>query len=223
LTGRATRFRYFGELRWLRRTGLLTVLAATSRWMADFLTRRGLPATVAYFGTHPSWGADLGLERDIDVLWLGKVGSDRRQTLLRQIRPELERRGIKMMLVDGVEHPYVFGHDRTVLLNRSKIVLNLLREPWDNHSLRFFLAAPNRALVVSEPTLPHLPYQAGVHFVSAPASELPDLIARYCQQVDERRRIVDQMQCYTLAELTVAKGLSKVIAAVAGTEWGDRT
>lgn len=217
VTRRAFRLRYFGELRWLRRTGLLTALAATSQWMAGFLARTGLPASLAYFGVYPCWGADLGLDRDIDVLWVGKVGTDRRQKLLEQVRSALAQRGITMVVVDGVEHPYVFGEARTALLNRAKVVLNLLRQPWDNHSLRFFLAAANRAMVISEPTLPHLPYQNGVHVVYAGLRELPDVMTHYCRAEAERQRIADEMHRYTFAELTVAKGLSNVLSAVAAT------
>jgi hypothetical protein len=212
LTQRALRLRYFGDLRWLQRTGLLTVVAATSRWMASFLNARGVRASLAYFGADPSWGEDLGLERDIDVLWLGKIATDRRGALLRQIRAELDRRGVKLVVVDGVEHPYVFGKERTILLNRTKVVLNVLRMPWDNHSIRFYLAAPNCALVVSEPTLPHLPYEDGVHVVYAPLPRLPDVIAHYCRNEGERRQIVDEMRRYTLAELTLEKGLVQVLA-----------
>ena len=122
---------------------------------------------------------NLELERDIPVLWLGKAGSSRRKSLLHKTRAELRTHGIEMLVIDGVENPYIFGKDRDNLLSRTKIVLNLVRAWWDDNSLRYTLVAPKRALIVTEPTLPHTDFMPGVHLVEAPVNQLADTILYY--------------------------------------------
>jgi hypothetical protein len=190
LASSSQRYRYYGDLLWMKRQGILSVLALSSLWTADFLRARGfdpmiLPPSVIQ-------GEDLKLERDIPVLWLGKTGSSRRANILKQIRSDLKARGVDMMVIDGVENPYVFGDQRTILLNRAKIVLNVLREKWDDNSMRYVLAAPCRALIVTEPTLCHSPFLPGVHLVEAPLPQLADTICHYLTHEEERLQITER-------------------------------
>jgi hypothetical protein len=214
---RAFRYRYYGDLFWLQRAGILSVLAVTSRLVGNFLRTRGFDPVVAYVGSHPDWYDNLELDRDIPVLWLGKIVSKRRRRLLDTVRQGLHTRGIDMHVVDGVENPYVFGRERNILLNRTVITLNLLREEYDDNSLRYFLAAPNRALIVSEPTLPHTPFMPNVHLVEAPAERIPDTIAYYLANEQARMKIVEAAyqlttQCLTM-ENAVDQILQRVLAA----------
>lgn len=211
LIRRAHRLRYFGDLKWLRAAGVLTVLAVGSRWIARYLNARGVDAGVAFIGAHPSWGADLKLERDVPVLWLGKVASSRRRRVLQAVRADLRRCGLDMLMVDGEEHPYVFGDERTRLLNRARVVLNILREPWDNHSLRYFLAAPNRAMIVTEPTYPHTPFEPGVHLVAAPVDQLANTIAHYAQHDAERSQIAERAYALVTSELTMRRSVHEIL------------
>jgi len=71
------------------------------------------------------WGADLILERDIPVLWLGKISTDRRRKYLQQVRAELKKRGIEDVVIYGTENPYVFGEERRILLNLTQITVNI--------------------------------------------------------------------------------------------------
>jgi hypothetical protein len=214
LTMKAHRLRYYGDLYWLQQQGLLSILAVESPWTADFLRAGGFDPIVAYLGTHPSWGADLGLERDIPVLWIGKIGTRRRRHLLSRLRAELRERGVEMLMIDGVENPYVFGEERTILMNRTKIALNLLRAKWDDNSMRYCLAAPNRALIVTEPTLPHTAFLPGVHLVEAPLEQMADTICYYLSHEEERRRIVDQAYQLVTTELTMSKGVAQILEQV---------
>ncbi len=215
LTTKAHRVRYYGDLYWLQRQGILSILAVASPWTADFLRARGFDPIVAHLGSHPSWGADLELERDIPVLWIGKIGTRRRQRLLNRIRAELRERGVEMLMIDGIEHPYVFGEERTILLNRTKVVLNLLREKWDDNSMRYCLAALNRTLVVTEPTLPHTAFTPGVHLAEAPLEQMADTICYYLSHGEERQRIVDQAYQLAITELTMSKGAAQILERVA--------
>ena len=213
-TSKAYRFRYYGDLYWLQRQGILSILIDSSPWTVDFLRAKGFHSIQVSMGAHPDWGADLGLERDIPVLWIGKMGSRRRHRLLNRIRAELRERNIELMVVDGVEHPYVFGEERTVLLNRTKIVLNLLREKWDNNSMRYCLAAPNRALVVTEPTLPHSRFLPGVHLIEAPLEQMTATICHYLSHEEERQRIVDQAYQLVTKEFTMREGMARILEQV---------
>jgi hypothetical protein len=214
LTTKVHRFRYYGDLYWLQRQGILSILAVTSPWIADFLRARGFDPIVAHLGSHPRWGADLELERDIPVLWFGKIGTRRRRRLLNRIRAELRERGVEMLMIDGIEHPYVFGEERTILLNRTNVVLNLLREKWDDNSLRYYFAALNHALIVTEPTLPHTPFLPGVHLAEAPLEQMADTICYYLSHGEERQRIVDQAYQLATTELTMSKGIAQILERV---------
>ncbi len=192
-TKKAHRFRYYGDLHWLKNAGVLSRLVTGSPWRGEYLQARGFTPYIPPSPTYrPDWGADLGLERDIPVLWLGKTATARRRRLLAKVQNDLSVRGVQMMVVDGVENAYVFGEARTRLLNRTKVVLNLQRTTWDNHVGRFALAAQNRALVVSEPTLAHSSFVPGEHYVEAEVDDLADTICRYLEHEAERREIADR-------------------------------
>lgn len=207
LTRFAHRFRYAGDADWLHRAGLLDLLVTGSPWRAGQLRRLGLDPLVVPSPSHyPGWGADLGLLRDVPVLWLGKPGSRRRRRLLDRLEADLKKRGIPLMRVDGIRQPYVFGAGRTELLNRTRILVNLLRAPWDNTAMRYSLAAQNGALLVSEPTLPHTGFEPGVHYVVAPIEQMAERIevmladdaAREAITALARQAVASKRAIYTL-------------------------
>jgi hypothetical protein len=212
LLRRAHRYRYYGDLFWLREQGVLTVLALWSRVIADSLRAQGFDPIVLTGGYQLDWGCDLGLARDIPVLWLGKPVSGRRVQLLSRLRQELDARGVPMMVVDGVEHPFVIGEERTILLNRTRIMVNLVRQKYDDNSMRYPLAAHNRVLLVSEPTLRHTYFEPGVHLVETPISRMAETICYYLQHDDERKRIVDNAYEFVAANARPGQAIAQVIA-----------
>jgi hypothetical protein len=206
------RFRYYGDLYWLKQQRIPWVLAIGSRWIAKHLRERGFSPVEAYLGSHPAWGADLRLERDISVLWLGQIGSERRRRALKRLRAELRTRGTEILMIDGIENPCVFGEaERRVLLNRTKIVVNILRTKWDNNGLRYYLAAPNRALIITEPTLPHTPFMPGMHLVEAPVEHMADTVYHYLTNEEERKYIVEKAYQLVTTDLTMKKGVSQIL------------
>lgn len=215
LTAKALRYRYYGDLRWLQKQKLLSLLALQSVITADFLRRQAIDPFVFTLGADPKWGDDLGLERDIPVLWIGKHGSNRRKALLYQLRDTLSSQGIEMMVIDGIAHSYVFGRQRTVLLNRSRVIVNLSRQKWDLNSLRFYLAASNRVLMISEPILPHIPeIVSGKHFVEAPLDKLAETIQFYLTHEEERAKIANAAFDLVKSELTMDNGLRQLLQKV---------
>ena len=211
VTTKMHRFRYYGDLYWLAKQGNPFVLAAGSRWICQYLDKKGFDPVEAYVGYHQDWGEDLGLECDIPVLWIGKVGTNRRQHLLKKIRKALKSRGVEVLVIDGNENPYVFGEERTILLNRTKIVLNILRTKWDNNAFRYYLSAPNHALIVTEPTLTHTPFTPGMHLVEAPLEKMADTICHYLTHEKERQQIVEQAYQLVTSELTLKHGINRIL------------
>ena len=209
------RFRYLGDFLHAHRHGLIDVLADISAVYAEYLTEAGIPTMHAPFGSSPTWFDDRTRERDVDVLWMGKFGSPRRERILRQLRAELRARGTDIYMVDNVEHPFVFDEDRTELLHRTKITLNILRTWYDENSLRICMAAPNGSLVVSEPLLAHVPqYVAGEHYIAAPIPKLADTIMHYLENTAERDRIAENARQLTTTELTFANTIARIMEKV---------
>jgi hypothetical protein len=108
ITRKAYRFRYYGDIFWLRQTGVLTLLSFVTPWTAEYMRARGFNTFSTDgmgYPMKPEWGAELHLERDVPVLWLGTIASKRRAQLLQRIRAELSARGVDIRVIDGVAHP----------------------------------------------------------------------------------------------------------------------
>jgi hypothetical protein len=209
------RFRYVGDYQYAYRRGWLNILADSSRIYAQLNANRGMPTVYVPWGATPSVYADLGLERDIDVLWMGKRGTRRRSQLLDQVRQELRSYDVEMHVADNEENPFIFGETRTRFLNRAKICLNLTRTWYDDNFSRFAFAAPNRCLIVSEPLLPHCPdFEAGNHYVSAPIDKLAQSIVYYLSHADERRAIVDNAYQLVTTRLSFRSSMARLMDAV---------
>jgi hypothetical protein len=212
---RLSRFRYLGDYYYALRRGWLDIFADTSAIYADIHRQHGLPTIVAHWGATPRWYKDLGLKRDIDVLWMGTRGTNRRSLLLDRVRSELESYGVRMHFADGKENPFIFGNERIYYLNRSKITLNITRTWYDDNFSRFALAAPNRSLIVSEPVLPHCPSLiAGTHYVSAPVEKLAETIRYYLDHEEERLRIVENAYHFVTTKLVFRESIKSIMDAV---------
>ena len=209
------RFRYLGDYLYASKKGWLDVFADISAVYAGYWYQRGIPSLIAPFGSHAGWYAELNLTRDIDVLWMGKRATRRRSEAIDRLRQELRAHGVEMCVVDNEERPFVFEKERTELLNRTKITLNLLRTWYDENSLRICLAAPNRSMIVSEPLLLHVPqYKPGVHYAAAPIKDLAKTILYYLEHEEERLRITENAYQVTTREVTFRKSMQTIMSAV---------
>ena len=212
---RMRRFRYIGDYDVAFHRGWLQVLADSSQIYRRIFAQRGIPTHYVPWGSTPSVYADMGLERDIDVLWMGVRGTRRRSQLLDRIRKQLSAYGVEMYVADNVENPFIFDDTRTRFLNRAKITLNITRTWYDDNFSRFAYAVPNRSLVVSEPLLSHCPeYEAGIHYVSAPIDRLAESIVYYLNHDDERQRIVENAYRLITTALTFRGSMVRLIEAI---------
>ncbi len=213
---RILRYRYLGDYLQLQKMGIPFLLAEISALHSGLLERLGVNCLHVPIGSSLQWYADLDLPRDIDVLWIGSHGSRRRFKLLKKMQAALQARGIRFHVADGQQAPFVHGDERTVLLNRSKIVLNLMRTPYDDNTLRHFIAMPNRALVISEPMLRHNPaLQPGTHYIEASLREIPDTIRYYLDHDELRAEIVERAHRVTTGSLSMENMVQRILRAAA--------
>ncbi len=215
IDNRMHRYRYLGDYAYAYRKGWLHILADSSAIYTQRRNKYGIPTLYAPWGGTPFWYADHGLERDIDVLWMGKRGTRRRSDILDRVCGQLKSRGVNIYIADNELHPFVFGETRTKFLNRSKITLNITRTWYDDNFSRFALAAPNQSLIISEPMLAHCPeFQAGEHYVSVPIDQLVQTILYYLEHDDERKAIIDRAYQLTTGQLLFRNSLSRILDAV---------
>ena len=200
------RLRILGQLRWVHTHALLDLLVVTSPQRAAFLERYGFCPLVAPLGYDPIYGSDLNLERTIDVAFLGNLRSPRRQKLLPPLIAELEQRGIRVELCDNL-----YGQARQEFLNRSKILLNILRSPQDFVGQRYLLGAANKCLVISEPVQECSPFVPDRHLVIAPHAHLADTIVHYLSHPTERLAITEQAYSFVTQELTIENQVGAIL------------
>jgi hypothetical protein len=201
---------YF-RIRQLTRQGLPDILIVSTGGRREFLAERGIDAHFVPLGYHTADGHDMGLQRDIDTLFLGSPDVPRRQRLLKQLR----RRGVDIVARGNWFDPANWGEERTRLLNRTKILLNLARHPGELSGLRLVFGMANKALVVSEPIYNPAPYIAGTHFVSAAIADIPQAIRYYLAHEHERQRIAAEGHRLVSQEVTLARSVSQILAIVA--------
>lgn len=210
------KFRYVGDYYYANNQGLLDLYAESSNIYAQLHRDHGLPAISVPWGTHPSWYKDLNLERDIDVLWLGKRRTRRRSILLDKVRQQLLTHGIQMYVADNVEKPFIYRDERIQFLNRSKIVLNLL-PTWYDHAFpyRFHVAAGNRCLIVSEKNLPHSQiYKPQYHYAESLPKKLTETIIYYLAHEEERKQITENAYRLVTEEMTFGSSIKKIMDAI---------
>lgn len=207
------RIRLDGLYHYAYKNGLINVFIETSKFYANINNMHGLPTRYVPWGTHTSWYSKMNIERDIDVLWMGSRRSKRRIRLINRIREELDSKGFRMHIIDGIENRAVFGDERNIIFNRSKTTLNILPAWYFNSfTFRYHLAAGNRTLVVSEPILSHCPkYQPGINYVSSRVEDLVETILFYLTNLEERGKIVEQAYQLVTTEMTFINSVNKIM------------
>ena len=169
----------------------------------EFLASRGIDSTFAPVGIYDTPDTDRNLERDIDVVFIGRLNKRSRWRRLARLRHEIEKRGAKMLVVENG----CYGEERTALLNRTKIVLHVHKNPWDTPWIRWILAAQCGCLMVSEPLSVPRPFEPGVHYVEAPFEDLPasieQLLARPADVLAMARGCADFIRANMRGDVSV--------------------
>jgi hypothetical protein len=211
------KFRYLGEYAYALERGYMTLLVEYSNVFAALYRRHGWHCIYAPWALLDASHEALEVERDIDVLWMGKRRTRRRSSVLDRLHTTLAARGATLTVIDGVERPFVFGRERTLLLNRATITLNVLPTWYDGAlSYRFPLSAANHSLVVSEVVLPHAPHLVpNVHYVDAPLDGLTDALLHYLQAPAERDRIVTAAYRAVIDEHPFIDSVAAIMRALA--------
>lgn len=191
----------------LARRGKVDVLAVSTMGRVEFLGERGIQAQHLPLGYSPEHGRDLGIDRDIDVLFLADMKPPRR----RQLVAQLQRRGLDVMVRGDWSNPAFWGENRTKLINRTKIFLNVQRFPGEFSGLRLILGMANKALVVSEPVYDSAPFIPGEHFISASIEEMPKVIQHYLANDAERERITERAYRFATEEIPLKRSVNRLL------------
>lgn len=178
-----------------------------------FLAKLDIPSVVLPAAYSRSYGRRLeNVERDIDVVFLGKV-SARRRALIDDIGERLSRRGWSLMVVDHG----CYGEERTLLLNRTKIILNLHNFTWDFPLMRLFMAMSCGALVVSEKALSPPAFFDQRHLVLADTGQLVDVLTAYLEDGGRRASLVEAAYMRATQELTFSNFAKQVFSDISKT------
>ena len=211
------KFRYVGAYDNALGSGLMGLLVEYSHVYACYYQSIGMQVEYAPWGllheTTGSYPPMRPCERDIDVLWIGTRRTRRRSQLLDQVMGDLEARGRRIHIVDGVATPPVYGQERASLLNRAKITLNLLPTWYDSAlAYRWPLVAASKSLLVSEVSLPHAPeLKPGTHYVAAPVGALVDTICHYLDHPAERQPIIERAYASVTQEQTMQESVQRIM------------
>lgn len=208
------RYRIFGSLMWAKKRDLLDLLVVTSGFRKYWLEKFDIAAHHVPMGWGPSdhLGRDLGLDRDIQVLWLGRPSSfrQRRDNILNQVIEDLAGRNISVKVVAGE----IGFEERSELINRSVILLNLLREEHDFTGHRLLLGAANKSLVISESMVDETPFIDRKTIVFSPVAELAQTIEYYLEHSVEREQIVDAAYRFVHDELSMKSALLEIFRKI---------
>ncbi len=196
-------------LRHLHERGVVDCLVVTSQGAVEALAEVGITSTAVPIGRHDVHGCDLGLDRDIDVLFLGALDVPRRRRAIRQLR----KRGVAVTAGGGWDDPRFWGEERTQLVNRARIFLNVSRHPGQFSGERLVIGMANRALVLSEPIYRPAPFVPGEHYLDAESGDWPELIESLLADEEARGRVADAGHAFVTNELTYERSIERVLGA----------
>lgn len=199
----------------------LDVVVGSTPSRADLLHRLNIPAAFVPVGWHPAWGEPLEpVKRDIDVLFLGHLHRNHcgRTAVLKSLENTLAARGRRLRFISKA----CYGRERTELLNRTKILLDVVRLPWEIPNMRLLIGMSCGAMVMSTGLAgDSRPYRQGEHFVEAPPEVLAEQLMHYLDNEAERERIARRGQRFVLTENTLERSLEQIGAVLTGIDRGD--
>jgi hypothetical protein len=199
------------ELAWAVRQG--ADLVVTSHDRAAVLARHGLASRVVPVGYHETMaGALTGPEagpRDVPLLSLGATSRHLRRGQLLE-RLAADRDGAPLVVADGL-----WGTERSAVLRRSRVLLDVHRIPGSFIGVRLVLALAAGVAVVTEPMPDARPFVPGVTHLEVPASDLLATARALAADEDRRRTIVHAGQILLAQRLRLTDSVQALIAGTA--------
>lgn len=187
---------------------------ASTRPRVRFLRRLGLRARLLPVGGHPVWGSppEPGSMRDIDVLLLAGLADPRRVEALRAVGATLAAAGRRLVTIDRG----LYGEERTRVLRRTRVVLNIPRFQYDFAGMRMPMAMGCGAAVLSEPCPDTWPYRAGRHFEAASFDDLGAAALRLLDDEERRRGLAEEGRGFVTGPLALRRLLGRSLRLVEG-------
>jgi len=200
----------YRNLRRLNRAGVPDLLVVSTPSRAEFLSENGIAAEWVPLGYTEGFGRELGLERDIGVLFLGALDDPRHRWGIDRLR----KSGVDVVAAGDWNDPAYWGENRSQLINRARVFLGIPRHPGKLAGYRMILGMANGALVVSEPLYDSRPFVSGTHFVTASIEQMPQTIAHYLEHERDRRRIAQQGQDFVMKSLTMRSSIDRILTLI---------
>jgi hypothetical protein len=200
----------FSQWAWIRRqvtSGRIDLVLGSAPSRVEFLRNRGVPTGLVPIGYHNEMGTLLDLPRDVDVLFIGRARRSRRVPVLAELEQRLEALGVPLTFAPR----NCYGDERTRLVNRARIVVNILNYPWDLTGLRFLMAMSCGALVVTEKLDDSYPYRPGENLVEAPLEKMAETVAYYLNHEDERAAVAAAGHRFATEENTIQSAIRKIL------------
>lgn len=189
---------------------LIDFLFTTTLAKQKFLSSKGFNAEFIPFAYHHSFGEDMKLNRDIDVLFLGRLNNARRKKIIKNLSQKLQKDKIRLKVVDN----NCYGKQRTELLSRSKISIDLPRVPWDFGIERFIMSMSCGSFIISEISENTSPFITGTHFVSSDEDKFASIIKHYLNNDGERQTITQAASRFVKKNCTLQKSVCQIIEKV---------
>lgn len=203
------------RLEWLRdqaKSGWIDRVVVTTPAKVQALQAAGLAAHFVPIGYCEALGTDRVQARDIDVLFLGgfEGGHARRASTVDMTREGCRAVGLRFEQVSAA----CYGEERTLLVNRSKILLNLAKYPWDISIERFLIGAGCRAALLSEPLGNTGPLVPGKHYAEAALTEIPLRAAQICGDAIGRQALTSAAWELIQGELSMRESIRRLVGLI---------
>ena len=203
------------------------VAVSINRSSAAELQRRGVRCEhlqLGYSRLWDSWLRDEGVERNIDVLYLG-AADPRRDPLLAGLGRGLWARECQLLIPPleprtRTRPDFLKGDEKYHRLRSAQVLLNLHRTTssaleW----MRFLEAICNGCVVVSEPCLDNDPLVPGEHFLAATADSIGDVVDGLLDDPERLRQLRERAYDFVRQELPMSLAADRLAEFAAQLPW----
>lgn len=193
------------------RENWIDLVCVTTKQRHYLLKELGMDPVFMSVGQQKDFGRDLGVPRDTDVLFIGRIKKNKdRARRMKQMISKIRAKGYTV----EVHTKGLYGNRRTEVLNRTRIILNIHKFSWDTPWMRWFLADANGALVVSEALSVPEPLIPGEHFLSGKLEELPELIEKVLNDETRRLKMVKSCRKRINETMTLELSVDRLLASL---------